>query len=310
MLKGALTALLLLSTVLSFTQFTATSALPAGSMAQAAAAALQANDKVTGLNSTELISMLDLIDETQSMNVTSGNITLTFSKGGPVHFELSNGIRYDDDNIYTYFEWVYIYNGIDFNRVKLTFKNGTLYRFDDDRVTHSIGRIDINVSKEQAIETAKNYISGFMNKNNLTIAKITAVLDSTWNETGALHPFWGVKILFNQNVSGVHVYVWADSGLVHWSYRDNGSPFNVADYEPTATEAPPQPEPTETPTPSASPTSGGTAFNDYQSNQQTNNENVTSQAYNWTQSLTIIGIIIIVAVVVIGLFLSTKRRHS
>jgi hypothetical protein len=295
---------------MSFTQFTATSALPAGSMAQAAAVALQGQDKVTGLNSTELINMLDLIDETQFMNVTSGNITLTVSKGGPVHFELSNGIRYDDDNIYTYFEWVYIYNGIDFNRVKLTFKNGALSRFDDDRAAHPVGSIDINVSKEQAIETAKNYISGFMNKYNLTIAKITAVLGSTWNETGALHPFWGVKILFNENVSGVHVYVWADSGLVDWSYRDNGSPFNVADYEPAATEAPIQPDATETPTPSPSPTSGDTAVNDYQSNQQTNNETVTSQAYNWTQPLTIIGVIIIAAIAAIGLLLSTKRRSD
>jgi hypothetical protein len=290
-LTVVLTTLLLLSTVISFNQFTATSALPAGSMAQAAAVALQGQDKVTGLNSTELINMLDLIDETQFMNVTSGNITLTVSKCGPVHFELSNGIRCDDDTI-------------------LTFKNGALSRLDDDRATHPIGSIDINISKEQAIETAKNYISGFMNKNNLTIAKTTAVLDSTWNETGTLHPFWGVKILFNQNVSGVHVYVWADSGLVHWSYRDNGSPFNVADYESTATEAPSQPDATETPTPSASPTRGGTAVNDYQSNQQTNNETVTSQAYNWAQPLTIIGVIIIAAIAATGLLLSTKRRRD
>jgi hypothetical protein len=236
--KAVLTTILLLSMVISFTQFTNTSALPAGRMAQEAARTLQNQDKSTGLNSTELINMLDLVNESQFTNVTCGNITLSVTKWGPMHFELSNGIRCDDDTIYTYFEWVYIYNGIEFNRVKLTFKNDTLSRFDDDRTTHPIGSIDINVPKEQAIETAKHYISGFINKYNLTIANITSVLDSTWNETGALHPFWGVKIEFDQDTSGVHVYVWADSGLVHWSYRDNGSPFNIADYPPIATNVP------------------------------------------------------------------------
>ena len=279
--KAALTTLLLISTILSFTQFAKASALPAGSMAQEAARILQNHDKATGLNSTELITMLDFVNESQYMSVTCGNITLSVTKWGPMHFVLSNGIRCDDDTVYTYFEWVYIYNGVDYNRVKVTFSNGTFSRLDDDRSTHPIGNINITIPQEQAIETAKQYISGFIDRYNLTIANVTAVLDSTWNETGWLHPFWGVKIVFDQNVSGVHVYVWADSGLVHWSYRDNGSPFNRADYPATATVAPTQMAATETPS-------------------------VTVGEYTTTSSE--LCILTIIAVSVMALLLATKRK--
>ena len=181
-------------------------------------------------------------------------------------------------------------------------------RFDDDRATHPIGSININVPKEQAIETAKNYIAGFINKYNLTIANVTAVLDSTWNETGALHPFWGVKILFNQNTSGVHVYVWADSGLVNWSYRDNGSPFNIADYPPIATEALAQPTATEMPTSSIS--NGDATMHAEQTDEQPNNETMAPQGYSSTQLVTTISIITIIAVTVIALLLFTKRKSK
>ncbi|HSV49888.1 MAG TPA: hypothetical protein VLH35_06185 [Candidatus Acidoferrales bacterium] len=279
--KAALTTLLLISAMLFFTQFVEVSAFPAGSMAQEAVRILQNHDKATGLNSTELIAMLDYVNESQYMSVTNGNITLTVTKWGPRHFVLSNGIRCDDDTVYTYFEWVYVYNGVEYNRVKVTFSNGAFSRFDDDRSTHPIGSINIGIPKEQAIETAKVYISGFIDKYNLTIANVSAVLDSTWNETGWLHPFWGVKIVFDQNVSGVHVYVWADSGLVHWSYRDNGSPFKGADYPATATVAPAQLAATETPS-------------------------VTVGEYTTTSSE--LCVLIFIAVSGVALFLAMKRK--
>ena len=127
-------------------------------LAQVAARILGKLGECIGIDSSDLVRMLSLVDETKTMNVTEGDINLSVSKMSipttfPPTTNASNSINS------TAFTWTLSRNGVVFNHVSITFDNGVLRNIDDDRAAYPIGGTEVNISKEQTIDNAKQYIS-------------------------------------------------------------------------------------------------------------------------------------------------------
>jgi hypothetical protein len=197
----------------------------------------------TGFDSTELIQLLDMVDETQSMSVFSGNFSLSVS-----HFAVPNSAIND-----TSFHWRYVVNGVAYTNVLLSFNNGVFRTFRDDRVIYSIESTEVNVTKEQAIDIAvkriENYsytyggaqVSGF----NVAMDRVEANLCSSIRGNYVLFPCWSIILPLNQTypgqVSEIYVSVWADTGEVFGcSSFTNPDPSttNTASSEPSAQTQP------------------------------------------------------------------------
>ena len=210
-------------------------------MAQVAARVLGKLGECIGIDSSDLVRMLSLVDETKTMNVTRGDINLSVSKMSipttfPPTANASNSINS------TAFTWTISHNGVVFNHVSITFDNGVLRNIEDDRVAYPIGGTEVNISKEQAIDNAKQYISNWTSKFNITVTKETANLGSYPRNYKALYPFWSVLLEFSGNVVFVNAYVWADDGQVFWCYQ-GGSPLNMSELRLMPTPKPSQSPP-------------------------------------------------------------------
>ena len=196
-------------------------------MAQVAARVLGKLGECIGIDSSDLVRMLSLVDETKTMNLTQGDVNLSVYKMSipttfPPTTNASNSINS------TNFAWTISRNGVVFNHVSLTFDNGVLKNIEDDRAAYPIGGTEVNISKEQAIDNAKQYISNWTSKFNITVTKETANLGSYPRNYNALYPFWSVLLEFSGNVVFVNAYVWADDGQVFWCYQ-GGSPLNMSE---------------------------------------------------------------------------------
>jgi hypothetical protein len=217
-------------------------------MVQVAARVLGRLGECIGIDSSNLVNMLSLVDENklgasgvapyETMNVTRGDIVLSVSKMAipttfPPTTNASNSINS------TAFTWTISHNGIVFNHFSLTFDNGVLGNIDDDRAAYPIGGTEVNISKEQAIDNAKQYIINWTSKFNITVTKETANLGSYPRNYTALYPFWNVLLEFSGNVVFVNAYVWADDGQVFWCYQ-GGSPLNMSELKLKPTPKPSQ----------------------------------------------------------------------
>jgi hypothetical protein len=213
--------------------------------------ALLTHQNQTGLDSTVMISMLDMISHVdtgyQKWNSTYGNFDLRMeyyvpdpnnSGGMPIMaillWETQNGIP-----------WVQMY--VD---------NGVVDRpIQDFRDSFNASNTQISVTKEQAESTATEYIknysytaqsgitvSGFNISPNSTTANL---LNNTRDRL--LCPCWTVIFTLNQTypdgVSQLFVEVWADTGEI----------FAVGNLAPTHLITIDNPYPTPTPTPTSTP---------------------------------------------------------
>lgn len=221
-------------------------------MAQVAARVLGKLGECIGIDSSDLVRMLSHVDETKTMNVTQGDINLSVSKMSipttfPPTINASNSINS------TNFAWTISRNRVVFNHVSITFDNGVLKNIEDNRAAYPIGGTEVNISKEQAIDNAKQYISNWISKFNITVTKETANLGSYPRNYNALYPFWSVLLEFSGNVVYVNAYVWADDGQVFWCYQ-GGSPLNMSEIKLKPTPKPSQSPPNQQGNP-ASPSS-------------------------------------------------------
>ena len=184
----------------------------------------------TGADTAKPISMLDMIDETKSRNVTSGNIDLSVS-----HLVIPDVVND------TSFLWTYVFNGAEYTHVLLSFNKGVFHILRDDRAIYTIGSTDVKVTKEQAIDIAVKYIEKYSYWFNETEDRAVAGLASCPRNGAVLYPFWSVVLDFNQAYGGdISVRVWADSGEVFECYQ-GGSPLRIDDSNPQPTPTP-QPE--------------------------------------------------------------------
>ena len=160
-----------------------------------------------------------------------------------------NGIPvpiYSDSIVNTDFEWTISYGGVVFYHVVVYFENGVFAGLQDDRAVYPVGGTTINLSKEQAINAAEQYISNFTAKFNLTINQTSAHLISYPRNYSALYPAWSVLLYFGGNVSTVNEILWADSGDVFWCYQE-GSPLDWNTLKTSAYPEPILPDATTTP---------------------------------------------------------------
>ena len=170
-----------------------------------------------------MIPMLTNVDPTKNTTVTSGNLKLTVT-----HQDLT-GTAFGD---MIGFRWVRTINGCEYLLTEVAFSDGAFSSFIDHRVRYSIGDTTVNISKEQAIETAMEYIktysyqmsgdywiSGF----NITEEKTVANLIPTVREGNVLYPHWSVTLYLNQtypgSVTSLLLGIWADTGEVFFCHH-------------------------------------------------------------------------------------------
>lgn len=187
-------------------------AKPFANLTDAAADFLARYQAFSGADSTGMIRLLSLLDETQGTNVTSGGYTLRVS-----HLIIPNVINV------TTFDWTYTADGPDIasvSTISLSFDNSTFYSgLTDLRQLHAAG-------STQAISTALQFIQNYsftapdgssIREFNATPSGVRAEFSGAERD-GAMCPCWDVTVNLNQSylgdVNALMVQVWADSGEV------------------------------------------------------------------------------------------------
>ena len=262
----------------------------------------------SGADSTELIHILSMFDETKSANMTLGDLSL-----GVSHLVIPNAANA------TSFVWNYIFNGTYNAPVSISFDKGAFYSFMDFRQFYAVG-------SAEAISAAQNYvenysytapdgaeISGFSVNKNGTVAKFS----SSFRNGGALYPCWNVTLNLNQTypggVNALLVEVWADSDEV---FNCSNQAVGSVPVDNSRTEPPPTPQPENTTLSTATPPSSGNPFSASPPVPQTNttspkNDDLALSAEISSRNLIIAGITGTAAAVTattIALLIVVKRK--
>lgn len=172
----------------------------------------------------ELRSMLDKVKIDKSSVTTSGNVKLEVTTSEEV----------------TTFRWVYTFTGVNAadKCVVLGYKVGFLKFFIDNWNLHKIGSVTVNISEEQAVNTAMAYARTYSwpaeNDNDTfpvknfnvtgammveTVFRSSLIADTPRNnDLLTLYPMRHVWVSLDKfypgNVYGFNVYVWADTGAI------------------------------------------------------------------------------------------------
>jgi len=140
----------------------------------------------------------------------------------------------------TSYDWSYIYNGANYSSLNLVFQD--LFglpsiSFSDNRAIYKIGNTSINISKQQAIQIAQDFVENLSYPINYGNGTIITVSDLSINETNTvanlsttnwgtttLSPYWSVQIALSHNYPGetyaVTLGIWANNGTVFNAQRD------------------------------------------------------------------------------------------
>ncbi|NLB77196.1 MAG: hypothetical protein GX799_12170 [Crenarchaeota archaeon] len=204
-------------------------------VADAAKSFLEKYQAYSKLDSTEMMAMLENVDATKNATITSKDLTLTIT-----HKDLRGTFFGDSIN----FRWVRIVNGCEYLLMDVAFSDGAFAGFTDHRTRYSIGDTTVNISKEEAIAIAMNYIKNYsyrMSDNlvisdfNVTEDKTVAILKPTMREDNILYPHWSVTLYLNQtypgSVTSILLGIWADTGEVFFchyqAYGGSGLPSDA-----------------------------------------------------------------------------------
>jgi hypothetical protein len=171
----------------------------------------------------EMRSMLDMVDETEDATVTSGNIKLTVLSQEVQNYPAAAIER-------TSFEWTYTVNGVDApqNVVRVTFEEGVFKSLVNDWDLYSIGSSEVNVSREEALNLARNAAEDYTLRIyledgltdvefNLVDEPVSAKLFMYPRETLTVYPFWRIELYFDKHyysAYGIQVGIWADTGEI------------------------------------------------------------------------------------------------
>ena len=163
---------------------------------------------------SQMSSLLDTVTRIENnQEVTDGNIKLQiFSSAGTVLFA-----------------WMYTENGIDYQTkgLQMVFQNNILTTLTDGYFLYTVGNTNLAVSREQAIEIAKNYVKTLTyNIEGQQVSGFTVADDPisvqlvphTRGNSVALVPYWYVELALNQIYAGgknvVTVGIFADTSQV------------------------------------------------------------------------------------------------
>jgi len=162
---------------------------------------------------SKMSHQLDNISRIENKEVIDGNLKLQiFTDAGTVLFA-----------------WMYTENGIDYQTKGLTmvFQNNILTTMTDGYFLYSVGNNNLAVSREQAIEIAKNHVKTLtyniegQQVSGFTVADeplSVQLVPHTRGNSVALVPYWYVELKLNQIYAGgrnvVTVGIYADTSQV------------------------------------------------------------------------------------------------
>jgi len=191
----------------------------------------------------QIRDMLNAVTELKPMTTTVDNVKLT----------IKFTINPDPVEDYLEIKWMNMVNGIEntYNNVILAMFGGTLYQLYDYWNHYPIGSSNVSISKEQAINIAKQSIPNIhfkfvVDKPEFTFAGLTMQL-----RENALYPHWEIVLPIwiidvPQSMLSVRVKLWADTGEVYdvtnpspFRGRPDGENSTVPSIEPTPTEPAP-----------------------------------------------------------------------
>jgi hypothetical protein len=116
------------------------------SMKDVAVRILQAHQEQTGLDSNGLLNTLNLVNDTETKNVTLRDVSLSISQFSDIiGSQTVNGMPVpvaSNSSFSTTFDWRFVQNGVQYCQVALTFDKGIFYNLQDERATQSIGDND------------------------------------------------------------------------------------------------------------------------------------------------------------------------
>ena len=244
---------------------------------------------------------LNAIDASKNATFTADNIRL----------EVSNS------KFGTTFRWRQIYNGAVYSGLSVSFENGGLYAFSDDRSYYKIGSTDVKVGRDDAIIIANSKLSNFsyfyaneeVNDFSVANGNISAVLN-TRGKTNPLewYPYWTVDFpltkVYPGSVAFIEVLVWADTGEA-FEIRPMGYGGLSGDSNGTST-ATPSPSTTPSPSPSSSPSPSPTQQPTLEPTQTPNPTTDDGHTLDLTPIIVLSGIVVIA--VSVGVLVFLKRR--
>ncbi len=179
---------------------------------------LQRYQNYAGVSYLETMrNMLRTVNETKAMEKTVGDIKLAIlTEGNDVEIQ-----------------WVHTADGIDYQSkgVSFSFDNGGLEMLADGWFLFRVGSTEINVSEEEAINIALEYLEGFSWNTTqdgmlvevtdfviLQEPRIVRLLPHSREEPLELIPYWYITFHLNKiypgNINSIGVGVWADTGEV------------------------------------------------------------------------------------------------
>jgi hypothetical protein len=177
-------------------------------------------------NDSQVQQMADLLRQVGSdKNATevSGNLTLRLSV-----------LRYTNYAFYNTF------NGADYTGLTI-FRGTSYFDFSDSRVYEKIGDININISKEQAINIAESTVKNYSytatlgNQTKIFVSNLNvtgvyrATLQTAIRQNSTLYPYWDIQLIVSNiptghGLQGIGVKIWANDGnissIYHWIDAD------------------------------------------------------------------------------------------
>ncbi len=285
-------------------------AQPLANVTDAARDFLEKYQAYSGADSTELIHILSVFDETKGWNMTLGDLCL-----GVSHLVVPNAFNA------TSFVWNYMFNGTYNAPVSISFDNGAFYSFMDCRQFYTVGSAEAIKAAMQYIEnysyTAPDgaQVSGFNVSRTAAVAKF----NYTSGNGGVPYPCWDVTLNLNQTypggVNALLVEVWSDSGEV---FNCSNQAVGLVPVDDSSAGPMPTPQPENTMLSSAIPPSNGNPDFASPSVHQINttsrtNANLALSAGTSSPNLLIAGIIGTIASVTattIAVLIVFKRRRK
>ncbi len=161
----------------------------------------------------EMNNILSSINEFTTMEVTQGNVKLKISLSGSTAQVL----------------WLYTENGVDFSAksLRFVFDNRVLKEVTDGWFLFAAGSTEVDITKEEAIRIAKDYVKSFTWEYEGTVVSDFVVVDDPVTAEFAPHPreeplelvpFWFVTLYLDKvypgEVNRIGVGLWGDTGEV------------------------------------------------------------------------------------------------
>jgi DNA-binding transcriptional ArsR family regulator len=162
----------------------------------------------------EMSNMLDLVNDTENVEITNGNMKLKIAVIGTT----------------AEVQWLYTENSVDFQTKALSFvfENRVLTELTDNWYVYTIGSTTVNVSREEAIKIARDYVKTYKwtadgeEVSNFIVMEdpvSCVLLPHVRDENSvALIPYWYVTLYLDKvypgDVDRISVGLWADTGKV------------------------------------------------------------------------------------------------